>query len=266
MTVVEGWFSGKKYSEPPAKSSLPPNVADDIIKNICLNSKAFYIEETGKKTEFVGNRTECALLMLCQKDFGIPYDGVRKENESAVKNVRFLHVRLCYGRSILHLRYWNVGVCRCHAHTVGPVWLGYSKRLCFGFARWAQLRRAVPRACLVVRAHKQTCNWWLQVYGFSSARKMASCIVDKGDGTLRLYNKGASEWVLDISTHAHESDGSVVFMTAEKKAELTKVVTDMASRGLRTLVRSTARSVALEYVCKHAGLAEPSSAATLWPL
>lgn len=67
---------------------------------------------------------------------------------------------------------------------------------------------------------------------------MASCVFDKGDGTLRLLNKGASEWVLDISTHVHEQDGSKVPLTAEKKKELMMVVTEMASRGLRTLVRS----------------------------
>ena len=88
MTVVEGWFSGAKYDKPPTKSALPPNVAEAIINNICLNSKAFYIEEPGKKTEFVGNRTECALLMLCERDFGIPYDGVRKQNERSVPYVR----------------------------------------------------------------------------------------------------------------------------------------------------------------------------------
>ena len=78
----------------------------------------------------------------------------------------------------------------------------------------------------------------VQVYGFSSAKKMASCVLDKGDGTLRVLNKGASEWVLDISTHVHEADGSRVPLTAEKKEELMRVVTEMASRGLRTLVRS----------------------------
>lgn len=81
-------------------------------------------------------------------------------------------------------------------------------------------------------------NTFVQVYGFSSDKKMASCFVDKGDGTLRLLNKGASEWVLDVSTHVHEADGSRAVLTAEKKEELMKVVTEMASRGLRTLVSS----------------------------
>lgn len=92
MSVEEGWFSGVKYSAPPSMESLPPNVAEAIKDNICLNSKAFYIEEPGKKTEFVGNRTECALLMLCDRDFGVPYDSVRKKYEGSVPYVRILHL------------------------------------------------------------------------------------------------------------------------------------------------------------------------------
>lgn len=77
----------------------------------------------------------------------------------------------------------------------------------------------------------------LQVYGFTSAKKMASVLVNRGDGTLRLYNKGASEWVLDVCTHLHEADGSRVPLTEARKTELLLTVTEMASRGLRTLVR-----------------------------
>jgi hypothetical protein len=88
MTVVEGWFADVKHSTPPAKKQLPDAVVDDIIMNICLNSKAFYIEEAGKKTEFVGNRTECALLQLCQKEFGVPYDGVRKQYADSIVQAR----------------------------------------------------------------------------------------------------------------------------------------------------------------------------------
>jgi P-type Ca2+ transporter type 2C len=87
MTVVEGWFAGTKHSKPPSKDQLPPLVGEEIIKNICLNSKAFYIEEPGKKTEFVGNRTECALLQLCEKEFGVPYSSIRKKHEESVKEV-----------------------------------------------------------------------------------------------------------------------------------------------------------------------------------
>ncbi len=36
----------------------------------------------------------------------------------------------------------------------------------------------------------------VQLYGFSSARKMASVLLRKADGGFRLFNKGAAEWVL----------------------------------------------------------------------
>ena len=47
MTVVEGWFAGTRYKQPPRKEQLPPSVVEDIIKNICTNSKAWYKEEPG---------------------------------------------------------------------------------------------------------------------------------------------------------------------------------------------------------------------------
>lgn len=91
MTVVEGWFAGIKYPAPPRRDQLPGDVGDEIVKNICLNSKAFYVEEAGKKTEFVGNRTECALLQLCQKELGVPYESVRKEHDDRVVQACSLH-------------------------------------------------------------------------------------------------------------------------------------------------------------------------------
>lgn len=86
------------------------------------------------------------------------------------------------------------------------------------------------------------------MYGFSSAKKMASVLVDLNNGTLRLYNKGASEWVLDVSTHVLESDGSRVPLTEQKKSDLLAVVTAMASRGLRTLVRPLCQPLVPAYL------------------
>ena len=170
MTVVEGWFQGKHYSDVPKPEALTPTTKAQIVNNICLNSKAFYIEEPGKKVEFVGNRTDCALLLMCQRDWSEPYDPVRKEYESKI----------------------------------------------------------------------------VKLYGFSSAKKMASVLVDQGNGTLRLYNKGASEWVLEQSVAVCTADGRVEAMTAQKKEELMDIVVGMASRGLRTLVR---RASAVFYCC-----------------
>lgn len=40
----------------------------------------------------------------------------------------------------------------------------------------------------------------LQLYGFSSDRKMSCCVMREGD-KLAVYNKGAAEWVLKRCTH-----------------------------------------------------------------
>lgn len=73
-----------------------------------------------------------------------------------------------------------------------------------------------------------------QLYGFSSAKKMASVLV-RQDGKLRLYNKGAAEWVLRRCVSLHNQYGEVVAMTEELREELMQVVTEMASRGLRCI-------------------------------
>mmetsp|Transcript_8941 Transcript_8941/g.29390 ORF Transcript_8941/g.29390 Transcript_8941/m.29390 type:complete len:1038 (+) Transcript_8941:510-3623(+) len=65
MTVVEGWFAGKKETSMPPTLSAP--VVDCLARGIALNSKAFLVPEEDGRISFVGNRTECALLMLQEK-------------------------------------------------------------------------------------------------------------------------------------------------------------------------------------------------------
>ncbi|KAL0043569.1 hypothetical protein WJX79_008696 [Trebouxia sp. C0005] len=76
-----------------------------------------------------------------------------------------------------------------------------------------------------------------QLYGFSSAKKMASVML-KTDSGLRLYNKGAAEMVLDRCTRYIETDGSTVQLNDEKKKELEDMISSMADKGLRTLCLS----------------------------
>ncbi|PSC72089.1 P-type ATPase [Micractinium conductrix] len=157
MTVVKGYFCGKMYDEVPALSGLPAEAAEEIVLNAALNSKAFLVDlETGQ-LDFVGNRTECALLVMA-RNWGQDY-----------KALRDLH-------------------------------------------------------------HEQT----LEVYGFSSERKMASVLV-KRRGVLRLYNKGAAEMVLTRCVAMHDATGASVPMTEPLREELLDTVTAMASTGLRTL-------------------------------
>lgn len=203
MTVVEGWFAGVHTDNVPnllhpstdgkggteADQLLAsPLVRDIIVENCALNSKAFLtllkqVEDApsgGKENaqvknkemiEFVGNRTECALLMML-RSWGIDYQ----------------HVRDLHSASIV------------------------------------------------------------KVYGFTSERKMSSVLVKHSDSVLRLYTKGAADWVLDQctgvlaprsssngSTLKKSKSKSILPLEDQRREHLKGLVVDMASRGLRTL-------------------------------
>lgn len=72
-----------------------------------------------------------------------------------------------------------------------------------------------------------------QLYGFTSARKMASCLINTGD-KYRLYNKGAAEWVIRRCKYLMY-DGQKVEVTEEVVKHMTEVVEGMAKRGLRCI-------------------------------
>ena len=159
MTVVEGWFAGVKYPSLPAPDEVSAEWKEEIVRNCALNSKAFLTEDDNGTVGFVGNRTECALLMMLRA-WG---DGYREVRDMNTTNV-------------------------------------------------------------------------VEVYGFTSERKMASVLVRSADGsTLRLYNKGAADWVLNKCVASIDASGKRVPMDDAKRAELMDVVTEMATRGLRTL-------------------------------
>lgn len=157
MTVVEGWFSGKQMDRIPTSSELKEDLLNDLKLNMSINSKAFLIEHSDKPIEFVGNRTECALLMLL-KSWGFNYHTAREE---------------------------------------------YATKL-------------------------------IKLHGFTSARKMSSCVI-KTERSYRLYNKGAAEWVLKKCSSFVNEDGDVVPMDDEAREALMNVVVNMAQRGLRCI-------------------------------
>ena len=167
MTVVDGWFGGAGTDGLPAWDDLPAGLRDTLVENIALNSTAFLIEGEHGAVDFVGNRTECALLMLA-RGWG--------QNYKTLRDTLHPHVE--------------------------------------------------------------------QVYDFTSARKMSSVLMvprpEGGAGqpeeTHRLLLvKGASEMVLARSAEVVWADGSKRPITDELRAELTRTITGMASRGLRTL-------------------------------
>jgi P-type Ca2+ transporter type 2C len=88
MTVVKGWFGGVTIDHTPAADELRPALLTELQLNMALNSKAFLIEEPGKPVEFVGNRTECAMLMLL-KTWGVGYQALRDQYANRLEKVRF---------------------------------------------------------------------------------------------------------------------------------------------------------------------------------
>ncbi|PNH12838.1 Calcium-transporting ATPase PAT1 [Tetrabaena socialis] len=162
MTVVEGWFAGSVESSVPQPQQMSPMLLSLLKNNCALNSKAFLVDQENGSTDFVGNRTECALLVLLRK-LGCDYKDVRTERE----------------------------------------------------------------------------NDQVKLYGFSSARKMASVLVrEPSAGGLRLYNKGAAEWVLRRCESMLRPDGTTEPMDAAKLEEMIALVTGMAKRGLRCICLS----------------------------
>jgi calcium-translocating P-type ATPase len=74
-----------------------------------------------------------------------------------------------------------------------------------------------------------------RVFSFNSAKKRSTAIVHQKDGSVRLYCKGASEWILKDCTHHTDRNGAVVALTEEKRGQLEKHILSMAENALRTL-------------------------------
>ncbi|XP_076469324.1 plasma membrane calcium-transporting ATPase 2-like isoform X2 [Babylonia areolata] len=76
----------------------------------------------------------------------------------------------------------------------------------------------------------------VKVYTFNSVRKSMSTVINRGNGSFRLYTKGASEIVLKKCSYIINKDGEPQQFTASNQEELVKTVIEpMASDGLRTI-------------------------------
>ena len=76
------------------------------------------------------------------------------------------------------------------------------------------------------------------VWSFNSAKKRSTALLFRGDGSVRLYCKGASEWILKDCTHYVNEQGEVVQLTEEKRKALERHILSMAEKALRTLCLS----------------------------
>jgi len=75
-----------------------------------------------------------------------------------------------------------------------------------------------------------------RIFSFNSGKKRSTVVVHRADGSVRLYCKGASEWILNDCTHYTNEHGESLFITQGKRIELCDFITNMAENALRTLV------------------------------
>ncbi|KAF6264067.1 hypothetical protein COO60DRAFT_1457828 [Scenedesmus sp. NREL 46B-D3] len=86
MTVTEGWFAGQTLDHAPSSEEVPSEVRSLLELNFALNSKAFLIEHGKDLVDFVGNRTECALLMLSRK-WGSDHKALRAAHQPHIEQM-----------------------------------------------------------------------------------------------------------------------------------------------------------------------------------
>eukprot|EP01103_Thecamoeba_quadrilineata_P002746 TRINITY_DN12642_c0_g1_i1.p1 TRINITY_DN12642_c0_g1~~TRINITY_DN12642_c0_g1_i1.p1 ORF type:complete len:989 (-),score=241.99 TRINITY_DN12642_c0_g1_i1:45-3011(-) len=157
MTVLQGWIAGKRFDV----SNLPSfsrDVAHLFAEGLACNSTAYLTVDSTGRTEYVGSKTECALLEFCKDKLGID---------------------------------------------------------------WLLLRKSFP----VERR-----------YPFNSTNKEMSTLIRVDPAKCRLHKKGAPELVIPTCSHVLNAAGQPIAMTESILNELKKVVEDMASDGLRTLI------------------------------
>jgi calcium-translocating P-type ATPase len=75
-----------------------------------------------------------------------------------------------------------------------------------------------------------------KIFSFNSEKKRSTCIIHRKDGSVRVYCKGATEWVIKDCTHFTGKDGKPQVMTEEKRNSLFSIIEGMADRALRTLL------------------------------
>jgi Ca2+-transporting ATPase len=92
MTVVEGWISGKTFKEVPLKRKLDDLSQQILTESIGINSKAIVNYSQAGNPDFIGNKTECALLVFSKNSLGVDYNDVRN-NLEVVKLYTFSSAR-----------------------------------------------------------------------------------------------------------------------------------------------------------------------------
>jgi magnesium-transporting ATPase (P-type) len=72
------------------------------------------------------------------------------------------------------------------------------------------------------------------LFSFNSAKKRSTAIVHRADGSVRLYCKGATEWILKDCSKFLTASGEEA-LSSEKSDDLAQIIQSMAEKALRTL-------------------------------
>ena len=75
-----------------------------------------------------------------------------------------------------------------------------------------------------------------KVFPFNSNKKRSTAIIHRPDGSVTLFCKGASEWLLKDCSLMLNSEGKEVPMTAENRTAIGSLIEMMADKALRTLL------------------------------
>jgi Ca2+-transporting ATPase len=74
-----------------------------------------------------------------------------------------------------------------------------------------------------------------KLYPFNSAKKRSTAVVTRPNGSVRVYCKGASEWILKDCSMLLDPSGNSITMTSLKREAIEKHINNMANLALRTL-------------------------------
>jgi P-type Ca2+ transporter type 2C len=74
-----------------------------------------------------------------------------------------------------------------------------------------------------------------RIFAFNSSKKRSTALVHRSDGSVRLYVKGAPEWLLTDCTFYLKQDGTLGNMSPGKKKEIEEHINAMANNARRTL-------------------------------
>lgn len=74
-----------------------------------------------------------------------------------------------------------------------------------------------------------------KIFAFNSSKKRSTAIIHRPDGTIRLFVKGAPEWLIGDCSHYLAPDGNPISMTEKVKNEIDEHIVHMSNNALRTL-------------------------------